>query len=96
MLKAETFQHKSDLHRYFLSIPQEWEGPHGPRHPDQPWPVGRGVHATACLVDPESELATFEQQIIVFWGDGKDAIHLSDMWILHVQNRTWKEVQFTE
>ena len=54
--------------------------------------VGRGVHATTCLVDPESELAASEQQIIVFWGDGKDAIHLPDIWILHVQSRTWKEV----
>lgn len=69
-----------------------WEGPISPSSADQPWPVGRGVHATACLVDPESELAFSHQEIAVFWGDGKDAIHLSDSWILHVQNKTWKQV----
>jgi hypothetical protein len=54
--------------------------------------MGRGVYSATCLVDPESELASTEQRIIVFWGDGKDAIHLPDIWILHVQSRTWREV----
>lgn len=77
---------------WLYTIFQAWEGPFGPSVPDQPWPVARGVHATTCLVDPESELAASEQRIIVFWGDGRDAIHLPDIWILDVQTRTWKEV----
>lgn len=72
-----------------------WDGPIGPSSSDQLWPVSRGVHATACLVDPESELEEAvrrHQQIVVFWGEGLDAIHLSDIWLLHVESRTWKEV----
>ena len=77
---------------HFFIVLQEWEGPIGPKSPDQVWPIARGVHATACLVDPESDAAATDQRIMVFWGEGKDAIHLSDIWILHVPTMTWKEV----
>lgn len=70
---------------------QDWTGPIGPSV-DQQWPVARGVHATACLVDPESDLAPEHQQIIVFWGEGLNAIHLDDIWLLHVASMTWKKV----
>ena len=78
---------------YSSALFQVWEGPIGPASSDQTWPEGRGVHSTACLVDPESELAAANQQIVVFWGDGKQAIHLPDIWLLHVQSRTWTEVR---
>ena len=77
---------------YCMFLLQDWEGPIGPTSPDQPWPKGRGVHATTCLVDPQCELAAEHQQIVVFWGEGKDAIHLPDIWVLHVASRTWKQV----
>ena len=71
---------------------QVWEGPIGPKSPDQMWPIARGVHGTACMVDPQSEDAAMHQQMMVFWGEGNNAIHLSDIWILHVPSMTWKEV----
>lgn len=59
---------------------------------DQLWPDARGVHATACVVDPECELATSHQKIIVFWGEGLDAIHVDDIWLLHVATMSWEKV----
>lgn len=44
------------------------------------------------MVDPESEEAAAHQQIMVFWGEGNNAIHLPDIWILHVPSMTWREV----
>lgn len=70
---------------------QHWTGPIGPSA-NQQWPTARGVHATACVVDPESDLAPEHQQIVLFWGEGLNAIHLEDIWLLHIASMTWKKV----
>ena len=71
---------------------QRFEGPYRPQ-PGQKWPVARGAHAAACLVDPQSDYAYTEQRLVVFWGEGWDAIHVKDIWVLHVHSMTWKQVQ---
>lgn len=60
--------------------------------PDERWPVPRGFHVANCLVDPESDEAKDDQSVIIFWGQGVDAKHVPDIWIFHVQSKTWKEV----
>ena len=58
------------------------------------WPRSRGSHVASCLIDPESDEAENEQYIAVFWGQGERALHVPDIWILHVQKMEWKEVIF--
>lgn len=54
------------------------------------------MHATSCVVDPELEVAAEHQQILVVWGEGLEAIHLSDIWLLNVPDMTWKEVKYAD
>lgn len=72
---------------------QHWEGPYGPRSPEQKWPAPRCVHSAACLVDPQLEMARKEQKVIVFWGSGFEALHVPDIWILDVPHMSWKEAR---
>lgn len=72
---------------------QHWEGPHSPQ-PEQKWPSARAVHSAACLVDPLCDDAYTQQQLLVLWGEDSNAIHVKDIWILHIYTMTWKEVSF--
>lgn len=70
---------------------QKWEGPYLPQ-PGQKWPKARALHSAACLIDPNSEHAIKNQQLIVIWGQGPNARHVGDIWILHIDTMTWREV----
>ena len=59
----------------------------------QRWPAPRGFHVANCIIDPESDEARDEQYVIVFWGQGAGARHVPDIWVLHVQSVTWREVE---
>ena len=70
---------------------QYFEGPYKPQG-QQKWPSSRGAHSAACLVDPLSQHAYTEQRLLVLWGEGPAAIHIHDIWVLHIHTMTWKEV----
>lgn len=56
------------------------------------WPSARGLHAASCLVNPDSNNAEQTQYLLVVWGQGEDAKHVSNSWILHIQSMSWKQV----
>ena len=33
---------------------------------------------------------------MVLWGQGADARHVPDIWILHIHTMSWKEVQLVQ
>lgn len=70
-----------------------WSGPFEPSSPDQAWPAPRCLHSSACLVEPDSEMAALHQQLITFWGKGSDNKHVEDIWILHIASTTWRELK---
>ena len=53
-----------------------------------PWPVRRSVHAACCINYGEEH-----SQLLVSGGRDNDNNTLSDMWLLDVNSRTWKEVR---
>lgn len=59
---------------------------------NQVWPCPRRLHVAACLVNPESILAINNQRLLIMWGQDRNAKHVNDAWILHVQSMTWKKV----
>ena len=76
---------------FTLIFIQHFEGPYKPQD-QQKWPIPRGLHSAACLVDPQSVEAYTEQRLLVLWGQGPDAKHVPDIWVLHIHTMTWKEV----
>ena len=94
MVEEESYQIAKSITKLICFFLQEWSGPFKPVQ-DEKWPCARGLHAAACLVDPESKIAEEEQYVIVVWGQGVDAKHVPDIWILHVQSMKWKEVSYT-
>ena len=76
---------------YFLFM-QHWVGPLEPQSPNQPWPAPRCLHATSCVVDPDSEIAALHQKVVTFWGKGSDNKYVPDIWMLDVATVTWREV----
>lgn len=76
-----------------LPPPQSWSGPFEPHSSDQPWPAPRCLHASCCLVDPSSDLASLHQRLVTFWGKGSDNRHVEDIWVLAVAEMEWKKVR---
>ena len=76
----------------FILILQHWTRYSPNLSTNKRWPCSRGFHVGSCLIDPESDEAENEQYVAVFWGQGEDAKHVPDIWILHVQKMEWKEV----
>ena len=57
-------------------------------HAGEPCPVGRAAHATVCL-----GYGGDQPQLLVTGGmDGDDNV-LSDVWLLDVETRRWREVR---
>ena len=54
----------------------------------EPCPVGRSFHAAVCLGYNEEHC-----QLLVTGGKDNDKRILSDLWILDIQSRRWREVR---
>ena len=57
-------------------------------HAGEPCPVGRSVHATVCL-----GYGGDQPQLLVTGGIDGDFNILSDVWLLDVETRRWREVR---
>ena len=54
---------------------------------DEPCPAARKYHAAVCLGQGT------QPQLVVFGGEDEDGDTLTDIWILDVESRRWKEVR---
>ena len=58
-----------------------------PREEGEAWPMGRRYHAACCI-----GYNTESRHLLICGGVGNDKKALSDIWLLNVETKKWRQV----